>query len=72
MVDYIGPNSRITHAEYGFKMKIDDRLCQKYRFHYKLNSAEKLMEQMQEVDPEHPVFLRTRMTTEDKIKSMTL
>ena len=53
-------------------MKIDDRLCQKYCFHYKLNSAEKLMEQMQEVDPEHPVFLRTRMTTEDKIKSMTL
>ena len=30
------------------------------------------MEQMQEVDPEHPVFLRTRMTTEEKIQSLAL
>ena len=37
-----------------------------------LKSVEKLMEQLQEVDPEHPVFLRTKMTTEEKLQSLKI
>jgi len=53
-------------------MKIDYKLSKNYFAisFWKPTSAEKLLEQMQEVDPEHPVFLRTRMRTEEKVQSL--